>query len=240
MKRTLYLSLLCLLLILFISGCYFDPPEGWTKRHHTYEDALAYAKSLDPNATVKKNHIDSLDEYDRKYREWDAVINGVDCHVASVSDWVWNSGLAAGEFAETYYRMDTDHDYTVFMKMLSEKYHNWEHETDISVRYRRYDRLFPAYILPEYRELTDSELEAIWQEAFEIKTEFAQLSINRTLTFRIPSPGKYWNHHGEQEDFVKKDSATYFDDFTEESKRAFIQDYRDAWDLLESDLPIYD
>lgn len=240
MKKILLLSLL-VVFTLSLSACTFNPPDGWTRNHHTYKEVLAFAKTLDPDATVSKEYTDSFDEYNRKYREWDAVINDVNCHVASLSDKVWNDGFAAGEFTKTYYRMDSDHDYTVFIKMLSEKYPNWKHETDdISVKYRRYNKLFPSCILPEYRELNDDELEKIWQEALKIKTEFEKLAISRTITFSIPSPGKYYNHHGEMEYFVKKDSATYFSDFTDEGKRQFFEEYHNAWTLLESDLPIYD
>ncbi|MBQ2840945.1 MAG: hypothetical protein IJE70_06325 [Oscillospiraceae bacterium] len=239
MKRILALSL-CFAMILSLSGCYFVPPEGWTRRHHTYREVLDFAKSVDPDATVVNEYTDTVDEYNRKYREWDAVINGVDCHVASVSDSVWNRGFAAGEFTKTFYRIDTDHDYTVFMDMLEAKYPDWKHETDISAKYRRYNQFFPKYILSEYRMLSDTELEKIWQEAFKMKTEFEKIAINRTIVFAVPSPGKYRNHHGEMEDFVRKNSLTYFDDFTEEGKQVFFQDYHDAWELLKSDLPIYD
>lgn len=239
MKRILAVLLL-FASIFCISGCTFDPPEGWTKNHHSHKDVLEYAKSLDPDATVAKRSTDSLDEYYEEYREWDAVINGVECHVASVSDTVWNSTFFAGEFGKTFYRIDTDHDYIVFMKILSENYPNWSHETDISVRYRRYDKFFPKYILPEYRMLNDDELEEIWQEALKMKTEFEKLAINRTVTFSIASPGKRLNHHGEMDYYVDKSSVTYLKDFSEEGKQAFLQDYHEAWALLESGLPIYD
>ena len=88
--------------------------------------------------------------------------------------------------------------------------------------------------------LNDDELENVWQEALEIKTKFEKYAINKIISFEIPSPGTYFNHHGEMEHFVKKDSATYFKDFTEDGKLEFLKDYREAWALLESDLPIYD
>jgi len=82
---------------------------------------LAFAKSIDPNATVAEEYTDTLDEYEREYREWEAIINGVECHVSSVSDLVWNDGMAAGEFTKAYYRIDTDYDYTVMKNIVSDQ-----------------------------------------------------------------------------------------------------------------------
>ncbi len=85
LKRVLSI-LLCLAVILCLSGCVYHPPAGWTKSHHSYEEVLAFAKSIDANAVVDKEYTDSgmAGSYDY-YREWNAVINGVPCHVASVS-----------------------------------------------------------------------------------------------------------------------------------------------------------
>lgn len=239
MKRTRFI-LLCLIVALSLSACSYNPPEGWTQRHHPYQEALAFAQSIDPNATVAEAYTDSVDEYGWEYREWEAIIHGVHCHVASVSDWVWNDGLAAGEFVKTYYRLDTDYDYMVMQTLLCEKYPDWQLHEGIRSRYHNHDVLYVALNMPEYRLLSDDELEQVWQTALAISLAFEQLAVDRKACFGVPSPAEYWNHHGEQASYVKNDSCTYIDSFTDEGKQAFLQEYQEAWALLESTLPVYD
>lgn len=231
----------CLIFVLFLSACTYNPPEGWIKKHHTYEEVLAFAKSIDPDAAVAEEYTDTVDENEWQFREWDAVINGVHCHVASVSDWVWNEGFCAGEFVKVYYRIDTDYDYTIMRNLLLEKFPDWKCSEDIHSKYHsNTDTIFAELTLTEYRMLSDDELERVWQTACEIREEYEKATIGRRAGFEVPSPGKYWNHHGEQEDFVKKDSHAYITDFSEEGKHKFIQEYKEDWALLESGLPVYD
>lgn len=240
MKKALSIFL-CLTFVLCLSACTYNPPEGWTKKHHTYEEILAFAKSIDPNAIVEEEYTDTVDENDWQFREWDAVINGVNCHVASVSDWVWNEGFAAGEFIKVYYRIDTDYDYTIMQNILSEKYPDWKCREGMHSKYHsNTDTIFAELTLTEYIMLSDDEIEQVWQTACEIKEEYEKVAIGRKAGFEVPSPGKYWNQHGEQEYFVKKDSHAYITDFSEEGKNKFIQEYKEDWALLESGLPIYD
>lgn len=235
---------MCLTFALCLSACTYNPPEGWTKKHHTYEEVLTFAKSIDPNATVAEEYSDTVDEndwQDWQFREWDAVINGVHCHVASVSDWVWNEGFAAGEFVKVYYRIDTDYDYTIMQNILLENFPDWKCREGMRNKYHSNDdMLFAELTLTEYRMMSDKELERVWQTACEIREEFEKVAIGRKAGFEVPSPGKYWNHHGEQEYFVKKDSHAYIRDFSEEGKKNFIREYKEDWALLESGLPVYD
>ena len=240
MKRALSIFL-CIAVVLCLSACTYNPPEGWTKKHHTYEEVLAFAKSIDPNAIVEEEYTDTVDENDWQFREWDAVIKGVECHVASVSDWVWNEGVAAGEFIKVYYRIDTDYDYTVMYNILSEKYPDWKCLEGMHSKYHsNTDTIFAELTLSEYRMLNDDELEQVWQTASEINEAYEKMAIGRKAGFSVPSPGEYWNHHGEQESFVKKDSHTYLTEFTDEGKENFLQKYKKDWALLESGLPIYE
>lgn len=239
MKKALSIFF-CLAVVLCLSACSYHPPEGWTKKHHTYEEVLVFAKSIDPNATVAEKYTDTVDENDWKFREWDAVIKGVRCHVASVSDWVWNDGVSAGEFVRDFYRIDTDYDYTIMKSILSEKYPDWTNQEDIYGRYHKENTIFVELKLAEYRMLNGDELEQVWQTAFHINEEYEMLAIDRKVEFCIPSPGESWNHHGEQESFVKKDSYAFIKEFTEEGKQAFLQEYQEDWALLKSGLPVYD
>lgn len=239
MKKVLPL-LLCIIFSLYLSGCSYNPPGDWTKKHHTYEEVLAFAKSIDANATVVEEYTDTVDEYDWEYREWDAVINGVNCHVASVSDWVWNDGFVAGEFVKVYYRIDTDYDYTIIQNILVNKYSNWKVGESMSSKYHHNtNTIFAELILSEYKMMSNDELEQVWQTALEINNEYSKLAIGRKVGFSIPSPGKYYNQ-GDDEFFVKNDSHAYIKALTEEGKKAFLQEYTEDWSLLESGLPIKD
>jgi len=221
-----------------LSGCVYNPPEGYTENHHTYEAISAFASSIDPQAIVSEEYTDMVDEYGWKYREWDAVIHGVSCHVSSVSDRVWNEGIGAGEFAKVFYRIDTDYDYVIMQKALAEK--KWDWKTSESIRSRYHiDTIFVELDLPEYRMLSDDELEELWQEMIGINDEFRTCSLGRKAVFSVPAPGKYWSQ-SEDEYYVRKEAYTYTDELTEQGKSSFIQEYHDRWALLESELPIMD
>ena len=239
MKRIM-LIMLCLTIMLCLSSCiWYNPPKGWTKEHHTYAEVLDYAKSIDPNATVKEHYTDFVDEDNWEFREWDAVIKGVDCHVASVSDWVWNSGFGAGEFTKNYYRVDTDYNYALMQNILSEKFQNWEARADIYNRYHD-EKTYIELQLSEYRQLDDDELEQVWETALQINKEYEKLAFEQKAEYGIPSPEELYNHHGEEEYFVTNGSYTYIESFTEKGKKAFLKEYRDSWALLDSGLPVYD
>ena len=140
MKRFIKPIIFCLLtmiILLFFTSCAYNPPVGYTEKHHNRDEILAFARSIDPNATVSEAYTDTqIDDWNRNFREWDAVINGIECHVSSVGDMVWNSGFLAGEFAKQYYVIDTDYDYLVLQKIVSEKQPDWEMKyTDIGSIY---------------------------------------------------------------------------------------------------------
>lgn len=239
MKR-IFPMLLCLILLFCLSACAYYPPEGWTKKHHTYEEVLAFAKAIDPNATVEKAYTDTVDENNWEFREWDAVINGVPCHVSSISDWVWNRGFAAGEFIKVYYRIDTDYDYMVLNNILSQDYPQWKTKESIRSKYHHNtNTIFAELILSENKMLSEDELEQVWQIAFEINNRYAKHALERKVGFCIPSPGEYYDAANE-EYVVKYNSHTYIKELTEEGKKAFLQKYKENWALLESDLPVKD
>lgn len=244
MKKALALFF-CLSMILCLSGCYYNPPEGYTEEHHTYEEALAFARSIDSNAIVSKKYTDTTDANDWEFREWDAVINGINCHVASVSDWVWNDGFFAGEFVKSYYIIDTDYDYAVVNGILSDNYSNWETNKDLYSKYHMsnaYDKnsIYINLHLDEYKMMDEDELEQVWETVKSISEVYRSRSINRSLVFTVPSPEVMFNHHGEEEDFVNKNGWTIIDDLSEQGKEQFFKEYREAWELLESDLPVYE
>ena len=233
--KKLLVAFCLLMLTLCLTSCTYNPPEGWSKRPHTYKEILAFAKSMDPNATVSKKYADIEDEYNWPYREWEAVINGVNCHVASVSGRVWNEGIWAREFAEFYYRIETDYDYAVVIQnKLVDNYPEWKCEETVHERYQ-FKRIFFRLEMPEFRMLEDDEFEQVWQTACEISEDYEKLAIESKIEFTIPIPVKYCTGTGES--FLQSGYRD-FSDLTEESKKAFLQDYKERWALLESGLPL--
>ncbi len=91
MKKGRTFPILCIMLVFIVTlltSCSYHPPEGFTEEHHTYEEIVAFAKELDENAEVFEEYQDTVEiagtiEY--CYREWPAVINGIECHVRRVS-----------------------------------------------------------------------------------------------------------------------------------------------------------
>ncbi len=111
------------LCVLVLTACSYNPPEGFTKEHHTYDEILAFAKSLDEEAVVSEEYQDTIEmagtiEY--CYREWTAVIKGVKCHVTSAPNSVVNDGLFPGEFFKRYYRIDKDYDFCISKQIVAE------------------------------------------------------------------------------------------------------------------------
>ena len=230
--------LLCIAFAFCLSGCSYNPPEGWTETHHTYQEVLAFAKAIDPNATVAEGYTDTTDEYDWEFREWDAIINGVACHVASNSDWVFNEGLFAGEFVRVYYRIDTDYDYFVLQKIVAEKQPDWNMTYDsISQRYNCNDVLSVEIPSTENKALSDEKLELVWQDILEIAAEYNSCSVRKKPYFSLSAPGKHYDQL-KKEYFVKAEDRILIHDLSDQGKVEFFQDYHDAWALLESDLQI--
>lgn len=232
----IFLAIVCGLYACF----YTDPPEGWTRNHHSYEEALEYAKSVDPYATVSREYTDSR-EYDLwDFREWDATIRGIHCHVASVSDYVYG-GLLRGEFPAFYYRIDTDYDVQLMYSMLSEQDTCWTVDQDLYTRYH-YTSSEPSLRLEleqtDYRMLNDDELEKAWQEAFSINEKYEKLALDRKTIFCIQAPEL--GVGGNSELVVLKDSYVFLKDFSEKGKEDFFKEYKKNWALLESGLPVKD
>ena len=115
-KKIMVMPLLAVALLL--SACRYDPPEGYSRTTHSYEELVEFAKSIDPEATVTNEPQHELYEH-RNYVIYPAKIGGIECSVASISVPVYDSTM--GEFARWYYRMDTDYDFYLLRQVL-EKY----------------------------------------------------------------------------------------------------------------------
>jgi len=235
------LILLAALFLVFSASCTYNPPQGYTEKHHTREEIVAFAKSIDPNATVSETYTETkIDDLNRDFREWDAVINGVECHVSSVGDFVWNTGFLGGEFAKQYYVIDTDYDYLVLEKILSERQPDWQMQyADIAAKYDWNDVLCVDSLNIEKRELTDQELENAWAQAYAIYQEYSTYPVRKRPYIEVVSvPISYSNHKtGERYLRIEGKSIT---DFSEQGKAKFFEEYRTAWDLIDEGLPIKD
>ena len=239
MKKALSVILL-MIFIFCLNACTYNPPEGYTKKHHTYEEILAFARSIDPNVTVSEEYKDTaIDDWNRNFREYPAVINGIECHVSSVGDMVWNSGFLAGEFARQYYVIDTDYDYLVLKQIVVEQNPDWDISEDtLGWRYN-WNNILCVYMEPNCTEqLTDEELNAVFEQAKAIYSAYNELPIRKTLSFQLPAPSEAYN--SDYELIVKRNSHVSLKHFTKEDKLAFIDKYHEAWALLDSDLPIHD
>lgn len=236
MKRFSHILLLTVILAaLMLSGCTYNPPEGYTKDHHTYEEVLAFAQSIDPNATVSEDYTDTtIDDWDRSFREWPAVIHGIECHVSSVGDMVWNEGFAGGEFARQYFYIDTDYDYLLLEQIVREKQPDWGMEyDDLSSRYNWNHVLVVQTSYSNERQLTDEELETAWQAAQEIHEEYSKYPVRKQDRFDVPAPGEFYSPATEE--FIIKMSTASIRDFSQEGKDEFFKEYHERWALTESE-----
>ena len=86
--KKIFSIILCLSFIICLSACSYNPPDGYTEEHHTYEEILAFAKTIDPNAIVSTEYVDTtIEDWNRKFREYPATINGIECHVSTLVRW---------------------------------------------------------------------------------------------------------------------------------------------------------
>ena len=235
MKKVLSLFV-CVILILCLPACTYNPPDGYTEEHHTYEEILKFAKGIDPNATVSKEYTDTtIDAWNRKFREYPAIINGIECHVSSVGDMVWNEGFLAGEFARQYYVIDTDYDYYLLEKITKEKQPTWRMRSDdLSEKYNWNGMVFVETDCSGNTKLSEEELETIWQQAYEIYKEYGKYPVRKEANFGVATPDVYY------EDEHIKISSNYIDDFSADGKSDFFKQYNEDWSLSESGLPTND
>lgn len=239
MKKSIFIIIVLLFFFLLIlKACALIPPKGMTYSHHSYDDMLEYAKSIDKNAKVSKKYKDIVDKYDWHWREWGAVINGISCHVASIEDLVSDF---TGELPNTYYRMDTDYDFVVLKDYILQRYPDYKLHHK---HYHKYlDEFFINIRMSEYHELDDEELDYLIRTALNIRKEYKKIALEKEIIFEVQSPAKGFEYCDDGQTlryYIDKKDVTYLEDFSKEGIKAFKKEYRKNWDLLESDLPIRD
>ena len=245
MIKKIALFLWSAVLLLCGTSCTYNPPEGATRKHHSYAEILKYAQEIDENAVVDTQYTDTIysDHLRDKYREWDAVINGVSCHVSSVPMLVWNEGFAGGEFCRDYFFISTDYDYYLLKSVVDANYPDWTAALGEEV-YQRYVS-DPRYEDRQYIEFTDlkkeklsyDELKEIWDVAEEIQTEYQESAIVKSLYILLYTPVVYSTATGENKHIrINPYSYEIGDGLNEE----IYANYVEKWELLNSDLPIRD
>ena len=181
-KRILLFS--AVFIVFILSGCGYKPPEGYTKKNHTYEELVVFAKSIDSDATVSDNPKD-FEEDHRTYRVYPAVINGKECNVASTSRAIYDS---SGESSKTYYRMDTDYDYYVICDVV-EEYPDLGIVVDDSVSNRFHaNDVISSEI--EVSEISSQKLDELFEEYQKCCSELKGFSLRKKYWLQISINGK--------------------------------------------------
>ena len=166
-----------------------DPlPEGFQSKHYSYEQVLDYAKSFDPNATV----TDSYEEVDKSfasYREWPAVINGVECHVVSYP--LQFQAKQGSSFMQTGYRLQTDYDYIILCEILKDHV-----ELGTAAESRKYGSAIsmegtgplPLLVKKDLDSIDEETFDDIWASYSEVTQEMGSRGATRELQLTIHLP----------------------------------------------------
>lgn len=246
MKKFLTILFASLLVLFSFGSCRYDVPEGYKSKHFTHAEALAYAKKIDPNATVSQKYVEYKGNsyFVGSYREWEATLFGIECHVASAARVVSDQ---SGEFPEIYYDMDNDYDYYVIAKYIEENGLDYvlEMSYDLSKRYKDYDEcdIFPFFA--EKRELSKEELESVLQTMIKCRQECSFFSETLIFDVNFWVPKIVLDYYG-QESYItfREYSFFWFSNTTKEEiiqkyQEEFIPGYQEQWNLIgNADLPI--
>ena len=190
--------IMSLLMAFMVSGCRYDVPDGYTDKHHTYDELVEFAKEIDPEATVKDECQTETYQY-REYKTWPAVINGVECHVASVQVNLYNTDIFPGEFSKRFYKMDTDYDYYVVNEVLKE--HDLGKIEDNL--FERYNKIL--YGVVEAEPMTENELQRLWDEHNKVISDLEKYNLRKSYRIRIKIGDKQFWGYGDEEtlDWIK-------------------------------------
>ena len=129
----------------------------------------------------------------------------------------------------------------VLNQIVSEKEPDWKiSENNIGNRYN-WNNLISVDIESDSKEqLTDEEFEMVWQRAKGIYSTYNNLPVRKSLLFCLPAPEESINYNGDGKEFVRLNAYVYFESFSENDKLKLIEQYKEAWKLLETDLPVYE
>lgn len=230
--KKIYLIFVMLFMLMFITSCSYNPPVGAAEKHHTYEEVLEYAKTIDPNATVNDEYKDTkLDNVMAdEYREWNAIINGIECHVASTPIIVMNEGVAGGEFGKQYFVVNTDYNFYLLKSIIESKYLDFTIvEDDIADRYTDYIGFAP--LKNNENQLTVDELNLLLSSARSIYEEYNLKSTEgKNISIGLYSPTVLCSADGSNKHIEIR--IEYYTINSETTNESIIDKYFKNWEKL--------
>lgn len=230
--KKIYLIFVMLFMLMFITSCSYNPPVGATEKHHTYEEVLEYAKRIDPNATVNDEYEDTKLEnvMADEYREWNAIINGIECHVASTPIVLFNNGIAGGEFGKKYFVLNTDYNFYLLKSIIESKYLDFTIvEDDISDRYTDYIGFVP--LKNNENQLTVDELNFLLSTARSIYEEYKlKATEGKNISIGLYSPTVLSSADGSNKHIEIR--IEYYTINSEITNEAIIDKYLKNWEKL--------
>lgn len=230
--KKIYLIFVMLFMLMFITSCSYNPPVGATEKHHTYEEVLEYAKKIDPNAVVNDEYKDTkLDNVMAdEYREWNAIINGIECHVASTPIVLFNDGVAGGEFGKQYFVVNTDYNFYLLKSIIESKYLDFTIvEDDIADRYTDYIGFAP--LKNNENQLTVDELNLLLSSARSIYEEYKlKATEGKNISIGLYSPTVLCSADGSNKHTEIR--IEYYTINSEITNEAIIDKYLKNWEKL--------
>lgn len=231
MKR-IYLIFVMLFILMFITSCSYNPPVGATEKHHTYEEVLEYAKKLDSTAIVNDEYKDTKLEnvMADEYREWNAIINGIECHVASTPIILLNDGIAGGEFGKKYFVLNTDYNFYLLKSIIESKYLDFTIvEDDIADRYNDY--ICFTTLKNNESQLTVDELNFLLSTARSIYEEYKlKATEGKYISIGLYSPTVLCSADGSNKHIEIR--IEYYTINSETTNEAIIDKYLKNWKKL--------
>ena len=230
--KKIYLIFVMLFMLMFITSCSHNPPVGATEKHHTYEEVLEYAKTIDPNAIVNDDYEDTKLEnvMADEYREWNAIINGTECHVASTPIIVMNEGIAGGEFGKKYFVLNTDYNFYLLKSIIESSYLDFTIvEDDIADRYTDYIGFAP--LKNNENQLTVDELNLLLSSARSIYEEYKlKATEGKNISIVLYSPTVLCSADGSNKHIEIR--IKYYTINSETTNEAIIDKYLKNWEKL--------
>ena len=221
-----------LFMLMFITSCSYNPPLGATEKHHTYEEVLEYAKTIDPNATVNDEYEDTKLEnvMADEYREWNAIINGIECHVASTPIILLNDGIAGGEFGKKYFVLNNDYNFYLLKSIIESKYLDFTIvEDDIADRYNDY--ICFTTLKNNESQLTVDELNFLLSTARSIYEEYKlKATEGKYISIGLYSPTVLCSADGSNKHIEIR--IEYYTINSETTNEAIIDKYLKNWKKL--------
>ncbi len=232
--KKIFLMFVMFFMVMFITSCRYNPPVGAIKKHHTYDEVLEYAKTIDPNAIVSDEYKDTKLEnvMADEYREWSAIINEIECHVASTPIIIFNDGFAGGEFAKQYFVVNTDYNFYLLKSIIESNYLDFTIvEDDIADRYTDYICFTRSN--NEKRQLTVDELNLILLNARLIYEEYYLKSTKgKNISIGLYSPSGLCNADGSNKHIeIRVNKYTINSETTNDE---IINKYLNDWERLNS------